>query len=380
MPKFVAVTSPGLTVPLLNELTLLGLKKLDTHSSSVEFDSNWEGCYRVNLQSRLSTRVLLPIMEFPAYKIEEIYNNVKKHDFTKYIPPNGTLRVDAKLDECALKDQRMLAMKTKDAIVDQFREKFGERPSVSKEASLIIYLRGFKNKYVMSIDTSAPSLNQRGYRQSVVEAPLKENVAAGLLSLAKWDGQTPIIDPMCGSGTILIEAALQHIKRAPGTLRKRFAVQDLSIFQPEVWDKVVEESLDAEIETNEDEVNPNPIFYGYDVDRDAVKSAIANAQKAGVNHLIKFQRRDVAELVAPVEKGIIISNPPYGIRVGDEFFLQETYKNLSHALKQNFKGWDVWLLSGNKDLTQYLRMRAEERFPVVNGGIDCRLIHYKVKE
>lgn len=379
MPKFVAVTSPGLTEPLKNELARMGFLKTETHSSSVIFDSNWEGCYRVNLQSRLSTRVLLPIMEFPAYKIEDIYNNIRKHDFTKYIPANGNLWIDAKLEECSLKDQRMLAMKAKDGIVDQFREKYNERPSVSKEASLVIYMRGFKNNYVVSIDTSTPSLNQRGYRNMVVDAPLKENVAAGLLALAGWDGETPIVDPMCGSGTILIEAALQHIKRAPGTLRKRFAIQNLGIFQSDVWDKVVDESLNAEVETNEDEVNPNPIFYGYDVDRDAIKSAISNAQAAGVNHLIKFQRKDVSELVPPVEKGIIVTNPPYGIRVGDEFFLAETYKNFSHQLKTHFKGWDMWLLSGNKDLTQYLRMRAEQRYPVVNGGIDCRLIHYKIK-
>jgi 23S rRNA (guanine2445-N2)-methyltransferase / 23S rRNA (guanine2069-N7)-methyltransferase len=378
MPKFVAVTSPGLTEELLKELEGLGLKKCEAHLSSVEFESNWEGCYRANLCSRLSTRILLPILEFPAYKIEDIYHNIQKHDFTKYINANGRLWVDAKLEDCALKDQRMLAMKVKDAIVDQFRDKFGERPTVEKDKGLILYLRGYSNKYVVSIDTSSPTLNQRGYRKYAPEAPLKENVAAGLLAIAGWDGETPIVDPMCGSGTILIEAALQYLKRAPGTLRKSFAIQHLNIFQPEVWDKVVAEVIDQE-RPDDEEAPEAHVFFGYDNDRDAIKMALANAKEAGVDHLIKFTRQDVVELTAPVEKGVIITNPPYGIRIGDEFFLIETYKNFSYALKNHFKGWDVWILSGNRELTQHFRMKAEQRYPVVNGGIDCRLIHYKVK-
>jgi len=380
MPKFVAVTSPGLTEVLTSELAEMGLKKLDTHLSSVEFESNWEGCYRVNLMSRIATRVLLPVLEFPAYKIEDIYHNVRKHDFTKYIKPNGSLWISAKVDESALRDQRILAMKVKDAIVDQFREKYEERPNVEKERGLIIYLRGHKNKFVLSIDTSSPTLNRRGYRMEQVEAPLKENVAAGLLSLAKWDGETPIVDPMCGSGTILIEAALQYIKRAPGTLRKSFAVQGLEIFQEDAWGRVVDEVLDQEIEIEEGPEGEKPVrFYGYDKDKKAIKMAVENAKKAGVDHLIQFHRKDVAELEPPVEKGIIITNPPYGIRVGDEFFLVETYKNFSYTLKDRFKGWNAWILSGNRDLTKHFGMKAEQRYPVINGGIDCRLIHYKVK-
>jgi 23S rRNA G2445 N2-methylase RlmL len=376
MPNFVAVTSPGLTEKLAEELESLGLKKLETHLSSVGFESNWEGCYRANLCSRLATRILLPVLEFPAYKQEDIYHNVQKHDFTKYIPPNGLLWVSAKVDQSALADQRLLAMKVKDAIVDQFRDKFGERPSVEKEQGLIIYLRGHKNNFVLSIDTSCPTLNRRGYRVAMPEAPLKENVAAGLLALANWDGETPIIDPMCGSGTILIEAALRYMNRAPGTLRRHFAIQGLLTFQEEAWGKVIDEVIEQEKEIPEDE----PIkFYGYDNDKKVIKMAIENAKKAGVDHLIQFQRRDVVELRPPVEKGIIVTNPPYGIRVGDEFFLTETYKNFSHALKEHFKGWDVFVLSGNRDLTQHFRMKAEQRYPVINGGIDCRFIHYKVK-
>jgi 23S rRNA G2445 N2-methylase RlmL len=378
MPRFVAVTSPGLTDELFKELNELGLKKLENHQSSVIFESNWEGCYRANLCSRIATRILLPILEFPAYKPEDIYFNIKKHDFTKYIKPNGKLWISAKVEDSALKDQRLLAMKAKDAIVDQFREKYDERPSVEKDQGLILYIRGYNNKFVVSIDTSSPTLNQRGYRLGMVDAPLKENVAAGLLSMADWDGKTPIIDPMCGSGTILIEAALKYMKRAPGTLRKSFAFQKLLTFQEEVWDKVLNEVM-AQEDDDALSVVKNPVFFGYDSDRKAIKIAVENARQAGVDHLIQFHRRDVVELEPPVEKGVIITNPPYGIRVGDEFFLIETYKNFSFALKEKFKGWDVWILSGNRDLTKHFGMRAERRFPVINGGIDCRFIHYKVK-
>ncbi|MBY0385151.1 N-6 DNA methylase [bacterium] len=379
MPRFVAVTSPGLTDELFKELNQLNLTKLENHQSSVIFESNWEGAYRANLCSSIATRILLPILEFPAYKPEDIYFNIKKHDFTKYIKPNGKLWISAKVEESAIKDQRLLAMKAKDAIVDQFRDKFGERPSVEKDQGLILYIRGFKNKFVVSLDTSSPTLNQRGYRVGMVDAPLKENVAAGLLSLADWDEKTPIVDPMCGSGTILIEAALKYMKRAPGTLRTGFAFQKWLTFQEDAWSKVLDEVMEKEDDDSLKEVK-EPIFFGYDKDRKAIKMAVENARKAGVDHLIQFHRKDIVELdAAPVEKGIIITNPPYGIRVGDEFFLVETYKNFAFTLKNKFKGWDVWILSGNRDLTQHFGMRAERRFPVINGGIDCRLIHYKVK-
>ncbi len=379
MPKFVAVTSPGLTDELFKELHLMGLKKLENHKSSIIFESNWEGAYRANLCSSIATRILLPILEFPAYKPEDIYFNIKKHDFTKYIKPNGKLWISAKVEDSALNDQRLLAMKAKDAIVDQFRDKFNERPTVEKDQGLILYIRGFRNKFVVSIDTSSPTLNQRGYRIGMVDAPLKENVAAGLLSMAEWDGKTPIVDPMCGSGTILIEAALKYMKRAPGTLRRSFAFQGMETFQEDAWDKVLNEVMEMEDDDALKEVK-EPIFFGYDKDRKAIKMAVDNARKAGVDHLIQFTRKDIVELdEAPVEKGIIITNPPYGIRVGDEFFLVETYKNFAFTLKNKFKGWDVWVLSGNRELTQHFGMRAEKRFPVINGGIDCRFIHYKVK-
>ncbi len=379
MPRFVAVTSPGLTDELFKELHQLDLTKLENHQSSVIFESNWEGAYRANLCSSIATRILLPILEFPAYKPEDIYFNIKKHDFTKYIKPNGKLWISAKVEESAIGDQRLLAMKAKDAIVDQFRDKYGERPSVEKDQGLILYIRGYKNKFVVSIDTSSPTLNQRGYRVGMVDAPLKENVAAGLLSLAEWDGKTPIVDPMCGSGTILIEAALKYMKRAPGTLRKSFGFQKLLTFQEDAWDKALGEVMDKEDDDSLKEVK-EPIFYGYDKDRKAIKMAVENARQAGVDHLIQFYRKDIVELdAAPVEKGIIITNPPYGIRVGDEFFLIETYKNFAFTLKNKFKGWDVWVLSGNRELTRHFGMRAERRFPVINGGIDCRFIHYKVK-
>ncbi|MCC6137996.1 MAG: RNA methyltransferase [Bdellovibrionaceae bacterium] len=379
MPTFVAITSPGLTDALKQELLELGIEKVRENARSVEFEGNWEMCYRANLGSRVATRILLPILEFPAYKPEDIYHNCQKHDFTKYVEANGNLWVDAKVEDSALKDQRLLAMKVKDAVVDQFRDKFGERPSVNKDDGLSLYLRGYNNKYVLSVDTSAPALNKRGYRVFQNEAPLKENVAAGLLTIAGWDEEMPIVDPFCGSGTILIEAALRYLKRAPGTLRKSFSVQKLNIFKEDSWEAALDYVIGKEkedVETEESQVR----FYGYDIDGKAIKMARENARQAGVDHLIEFKRLDVVELTAPVPKGLVISNPPYGIRVGDEFFLSETYKNFAYALKSNFKDWDVWILSGNKELTQHLSMRAERRYPIINGGIDCRFIHYKVKK
>ncbi len=373
MPEFFASTARGLVDPLETELKNLGLKVTDKYIGGVFFESNWEGCYKANLHSRLASRILKPVLDFTAYQPEELYSQIRRHDFTKYIKPNQSISIDASVTESKMRDQRFVAMKVKDAIVDQFRDKFGVRPDVDNEnPSLRIHVRAIKNEFSVAIDTSGDSLFKRGYRRDVGEAPLKENLAAGLIKLSEWDGQSSIVDLMCGSGTFLIEAAMMALNIAPGINRKRFGFQNWLTFEKEAWEKVVQEAVDAEKE------ELPFVFYGYDIDNRVLKSAKENARAAGVDHVIEFKKEAVATVEPPAEKGLIICNPPYGARIGDEDNLRDVYRDLSFTLKHRFKGWDAWILSGNKELIADLKLKSTRKHFVFNGNIECRFLKYSM--
>ena len=373
MAHFLAICPKGLSEALEKELQEMGFNTLEKTTGGVLFESNWEGCYRVNLQSRLASRILKPVLDFTAYQPEELYAQVLKHDFTKYISPNQTISIDASVKESKMRDQRFVAMKIKDAIVDQFRDKFGIRPDVNNDRpDLRIHVKSFKNEFSLALDSSGDSLFQRGYRKEVVEAPLKENLAAGLLQLSEWDRKSPLIDFMCGSGTLLIEGAMMALKIAPGLHRKRFGFMNWKNFDQETWQRLVEESMDQEVQELGFE------FFGYDIDRRAISIAKENAISAGVDHVIQFKRESVATIAPPVEKGLIVVNPPYGARIGDEDNLRDVYRDLGFTLKHRFKGWDCWILSGNKDLIMDLKLKSTRKHFVFNGNIECRFLKYSM--
>jgi 23S rRNA G2445 N2-methylase RlmL len=374
MADFLALTSRGLVDVLAKELDDLGFKIKQKGAPGVMFDANWEGCYRANLQLRTASRILKPILDFPAYEPQELYNNTLKHDFTKYIPADGTIAVDAHVRESSFRDQRFVALKIKDAIVDQFREKYGTRPDVDTEdPDLCVVVKVVKNQVSLAIDTSGQTLSQRGYRTEAGDAPMREHLAAGILELVNWNEETVIIDPMCGSGTILIEAAMRARKIAPGSLRKKFAFQNLLSFKPEIWDKVVTESLGAE-------VNAKVHLYGYDVDGKTLQKARRNAERAGVEENITFEYSPIQTLKKPIEsKGMLIVNPPYGERLGVTEELKDVYRDLAFQLKREFQGWKCWILSGNEELTGALKLKATRRIQVFNGNIDCRLLEYEIR-
>lgn len=375
MPQFYASAPRGLIEPLEKELIGLNLKITGKNTGGVFFDSNWEGCYKANLNSRLASRILRPILDFTAYQPDELYLQIQRHDFTKYIKPNQTISIDSTVKDSKINDQRFLAMKVKDAIVDQFRDKFGIRPDVDNEnPDLRIHIRGSKNQFNVALDTSGNSLFMRGYRKEVGEAPLKENLAAGLIKLTGWDEKSPVVDFMCGSGTLLIEAAMMALNIAPGLQRKRFGFQNWLTFDKAAWEQVVEESMAQEKEDLDFK------FYGFDIDRRVIQSAKVNARQAGVDHVIDFKTESVAVVKPPCEKGLIITNPPYGARIGDEDNLRDVYRDLGHTLKHSFVGWDCWLMSGNKELIQDLKLKSTQKYFVFNGNIECRLLKYSMFE
>jgi len=377
MPRFLAITSRGLIAPLAAEIESLDVKRVRALSDAVEFEGSWADLYRVHLRSRMATRVLLPVCDFTAYNQEDLYFGVlRKHDFTKYIQPDQTLRVEAHVREHrSLTDQRFVAMKVKDALVDQFRAKFDERPSVGDEehADLRVVVRIVRNEVSLALDLTGESLSYRGYRQQQGQAPLREHVAAGLLKLAGWEPGRPLVDPFCGSGTILIEAALEMHGYIATRRRRTFAFEKLKGFQADVYRELV-------AATSRKAPPGKPILFGYDNDSYVLDMARANAKAAGVENWILFQQRDVRQLKAPtgVENGMILTNPPYGERLEDTEIARVLMSDFSKTLKAEFKGWDAWILNGNPEAAAGLRLKAKLKVPVWNAQLDCRLLHYPI--
>ena len=375
MPQFYASCPKGMAELVEQELQSLGLKTWEKTSGGVIFESNWEGCYKANLNSRYASRILKPLLEFPAYQNEELYNHIRKHDFTKYIDPTQTLAIDVVVKDCMLHDQRFVAMKIKDAIVDQFREKFGVRPDVdSKNPHLRIHVRGNKDQFSVSLDTSGDSLFMRGYRQATGEAPLKENLAAGLIGLSGWDKKSSIVDLFCGSGTVLIEAAMMALNIAPGLQRKKFGFFNLKDFDEQAWNKVVQEAISAESEELDFK------FYGNDIDKKVLDIAKRNAKNAGVAEFIEFKNVPISTALPPEEKCMVICNPPYGSRIGDEDNLKDVYRDLGFTLKHRFNGCEAWILSGNAELLKEMKLKSTRRHFVFNGNIECRFLKYEMYE
>ena len=371
---YMGLTAKGLGEALASELESLGILCHKYKSSEVTFETDLRGIYRLHLQSRIASRFIKPLSSFRAATALDIYKKISQLQWTHLIPSDGHLYVDASIRECSLKDQRLLAMKVKDAIVDQFRDKFGERPDINKsEAQLRVQIRGVKDRYDVSLDMTGESLFKRGYRKQVGEAPVKENLAAGLLAIADWETSTSLFDPMCGSGTFLIEAALKALNIAPGTLRNHFIFMEHKNFNKTLYEEVFSESLEQELDETSCE------FFGSDRDRKILGFARTNAKAAGVASLIQFKKGDVTTMRPPFEKGLIVTNPPYGVRIGEEENLYDVYRDLGYTLKNHFKGWTAWILAGNKDLTAFLGMKATRRFALKNGAIDCRFIKYDVR-
>lgn len=373
MARYIAQTSRGLSDILEKEIKALGLNVISKSSIGVLFESDLEGMYRANLCLRTATRVIETIHEFKARTPEQLYEGVRRHDFTKYISVKDAFALDVTVRGGVFKDQRFVTLKMKDAIADQFREKFDERPDVDTDnPDLLLMVRVVDDVVSMAIDTSGETLTRRGYRVAQGEAPLREHLGAGLIDLAGWDETQVIYDPMCGSGTIPIEAALKARRIAPGTFRKRFAFQKSPHFDEALWNKVLNQTLG-------EEKGPMPIkIYGSDMSGRMIKIAKQNAERAGVEGDIVFETKRIDEIEPPAAKGLIIVNPPYGERLGVTEELKDVYRELAYALKQRFKGWTMWMISGNEELTAALKLKATRKIQVYNGNIDCRFLQYKI--
>jgi putative N6-adenine-specific DNA methylase len=384
LPAFIGLTSKGLRSALSEELISLGVKHTSPQSGGLRFESSWKELYRLGLCSRLANRFLLPLKEFNAYNAADLYSGISKIDFSKRFDVTQTFSIQASVsDHKELRDQRFVTMKVKDAIVDQFREKTGERPDVSKDHPdyrVVVRVKG--PEVWVALDLAENSLSHRGYRQKMVEAPLRETLACGILKLTGWNSSVPLVDPMCGSGTLLIEAARMALGLGPQVTPPRFLFENFKGFERDAFldvKKQVEEFWKSESRKALKERSPR--LYGFDRSERAIEAARRNAQAAGVGEWIRFECRSVQDLKNPTssQEGFIITNPPYGERLSSRREVSDLAHTVSERLKADFKGWQAWILSGGVEWSEGFHLKAKSSTALKNGPLDVRLMGYDIR-
>jgi 23S rRNA (guanine2445-N2)-methyltransferase / 23S rRNA (guanine2069-N7)-methyltransferase len=373
--------------PLLEEeIRSLGGTDVKAVRAGVAFSGELEVAYRVCLWSRVANRVLLPLKTFACPTPEKLYGGVKSIRWLDHLTVKQTIAVDFSSSQSQITHTHFGALKTKDAICDQMRSITGERPSVDPlRADIRVNVYLLKDEATVSLDLSGQSMHRRGYREEGVEAPLKENLAAAVLLSAGWpealkkgraSGEIPaFLDPMCGSGTLPIEAALMALDRAPGLARDHWGFSAWLGHKPQLWEKLVAEARAREVTDK----RLLPRIVGYDRDPRAVHVALSNVDRAGLKGLVHIEKKRELDTLAPTEpRGILAVNPPYGERLGETEELKPVYKQMGDLFKQRFAGWDCFILTSNPDLAKSVGLRPSRRIVLFNGALECRLLKFEM--
>ena len=353
----------------MKELQSLGAQQPAQVPGGVAFGGGWDLCYRANLWSRIASRVLWKVHSFSYANETDVYEKTRAFDWPKFFGLDRTLRVNVTAQKSPLKSLEFATLRIKDAVCDRFRDRFGKRPSVER-TSPDVRVHAFleKDQATLYLDTSGEPLFKRGWRAGQGEAPLRENLAAGIVMLTGWQAGEPLLDPMCGAGTLLAEAAAMARGRAPGA-RRSFGFEKLANFQSSVWDRIKQEKP-AE--------GASPTLYGSDNDPRALDDARRNLAAAGVERWVKLEQADVLERAAPAPGGVLIANPPYGERMGSLDELAAFYPKLGDALKQRFAGWRCYLFTADLRLPKLIRLAPSARTPLWNGALECRLYEFRM--
>lgn len=381
MNAYFASTARGLEELLKNELATLGAEDLSITQGGVHFRAQPRTMYTCLMWSRLASRILLPLNEFNVYSDMDLYLAVQSVDWPSVFSADKTFAVHFNGTNDEIRNSQYGALKVKDAIVDSFTRKTGTRPDVAKQQPDIrinVYLN--KEKASLAIDLSGDSLHIRGYRELAGQAPLKENLAAAIILRSGWQKETPMVDPMCGSGTLLIEAAMIASDCAPGLNRHHWGFEAWGGHDKAVWESVRAEARER---ANAGLVSATARFFGSDTDKRVLDMARANARRAGVDKLITFQQKDATKLENPLPegpKGTIISNPPYGERLESEPALIALHSVFGRVVKTRFPGWRLSLFSASPELLCSLQLRAEREFKAKNGPLDCVQKNYQLSD
>lgn len=369
---FFASCPTGLEGVLLEELVGLGAERPHATRGGVSFRGALELCYRINLESRIASRVLWRVFQGPYRSERDVQEAAHELAWPDWFEASRTIKVRVSARSCPLKSLDFVTLKIKDGICDKFRATAGRRPTVETRRP-DIRIEAFLDaaRLTLYLDTSGEALFKRGYRTGPVEAPLRENLAAGLVRLAGWTPDRPLLDPLCGGGTILIEAAQMARRVAPG-LGRAFAFETLSWFERQSWDRYVQMSRAAAC--------PDvPLrIYGSDRDGTVLRQARESLAAAGLTETIELGQADVLDLAPPAPAGVLISNPPYGVRMGEQEALADFYGRFGSVLKQRFAGWRVYLLTANLRLPSLLRLAESRRVPLFNGPLECRLMEFQM--
>ncbi|PKK83715.1 MAG: hypothetical protein CVT49_07460 [candidate division Zixibacteria bacterium HGW-Zixibacteria-1] len=370
--RMIAKTLFGLEAILAEELTALGARDVKPMNRSVEFYGDRKLLYKANLWCRTATRILKPIFNFRAADEKALYNKVFNIDWRNYLGLNQTFAIDAVITESGFDNSLYVAQKTKDAIADHFRKKTGRRPSVDlKNPDIRLNAYIYRDDCTIALDSSGEPLFKRGYRSQTGEAPLNEVLAAGIVLQSGWDKKSSFVDAMCGSGTIVIEAALLARNIAPGLTRDRFGFMNWPDFDRDLYKQVQHEARK--------EILPKLGFemIGSDKASKQVREAVDNARRAGVGRDIVFKQSAIDDLMPPSPPGVLVINPPYGERMSVDD-IKEFYHSIGDALKKSFTGYDAYIFTGNLDAAKHIGLRTSRRIEMYNGPIECRLLKFEM--
>jgi len=393
MSQYFATAPKGIETVTADELKRLGAKNVEPTVGGVAFEADTKLLYEACLWLRTPNRILMPLREFAAKTPEMLYDQVRRVKWEQYLNPEKTFSVECTIagqgalnkdkpvleedqprEKRGLHHSHFVALKIKDSIVDQLRTKYGSRPNVDKhnpDLRIFAYLRD--GRCTLSIDVAGRSLHERGYRMEGAGAPMKENLAAAIIELSGWDGKSPFLDPMCGSGTLVLEAALKAMNIAPGLFNPEFGFMRLPDFDKNLWSEILTKTQDAALFKRPTEL------VGYDNNHGVVAAALQNAQRAGLQKIVHFEKRELSELQPIGQKpGVMIVNPPYGERLGTDDELPALYKLIGDLMKQRMKGWTGYIFTGNLELAKSVGLRAAKRIPLYNGPIECRLLKYEL--
>jgi putative N6-adenine-specific DNA methylase len=370
----VAKTSSGLEPVLKQELDLIGARNTELMNRSVGFEGDLACLYKANYLCRTALRILLPVKMFEINDQEDFYREIRDYPWEDHMDPDSTFAVDAVISYTVFTNSQFVALRTKDAIADRFREKTGRRPSVDLEnPSVRINVHLFRSNCTVSLDSSGQSLHKRGYRKQAGIAPLNEVLASGLLMLSGWDMQKPLIDPMCGSGTILLEAAMMALSVPAGYYRNDFAFMNWKNFDPLLWNKVKAEAGEAMVKPT------RALVYGSDISAMAIRKATENLKFTGLEAAVTIRRTGFEESLPPSASGIIIMNPPYDerIKLDDSVAF---YKMIGDVLKRMYSGHKAWIISSDLEAVKFIGLRPFRKIKVFNGPLECRYLGFDLFE
>jgi putative N6-adenine-specific DNA methylase len=370
--QFFATCPRGLEALLADELLAQRALKIVVTDGGVSFEGNLDTMYRVNLHSRIATRIMSRVGQGSYTSEEDIYKATFKLNWPSWFKVNQTIRVKVTGVKCPLKSLDFVTLRIKDAVCDRFREEGALRPSVSvRDPDVRIHAYLTQDQYQLYLDTSGAPLYQRGFRDVSVIAPLRENLAAGIIMLSGWIPGTPFLDPMCGSGTFLIEAAMMAVNQPPG-MKRTFGFQKLTSFDEGLWKKIESEAMNK----------MKPIefldIYGSDMDLRAVRVARHNLKVAGLEEVTKVMQSDFIKLEPPTSEGTLVTNPPYGQRIGEDEDLKEVYPAWAKHMKESFGGWNTYFLTADLEMPKDMRLKPTKKTPLYNGALECRLFEIKM--